>query len=214
MAKAEHRGAAASRPHGRRREEAGLGGDRRPDGGRYSPKEVSLAFRIGGRIIERTVGSGDRVTPDQVVAKLDPQKRNERADPFGEWRSPPRRAGWFRPQIISSDRGNAAAAGWTTRVNFDQAQQALRTAKAAVDDAKAQVEIAEGPRQLYAIESRRCRYDHARHRPPRPARSSDPRTGRLYGRARQRMGRGFRRAGAGACCTGAAGRRHFAGSER
>ncbi len=33
--------------------------------------------------------------------------------------------------------------GWTTRANFDQAQQALRTAQAAVDDAKAQVEIAE-----------------------------------------------------------------------
>jgi outer membrane protein TolC len=33
--------------------------------------------------------------------------------------------------------------GWTTRANFEQAQQAFRTAQAAVDDAKAQVEIAE-----------------------------------------------------------------------
>ena len=36
-------------------------------------KEVALAFRIGGRIVERSVDTGDRVTPDQVVAKLDPQ---------------------------------------------------------------------------------------------------------------------------------------------
>ena len=35
--------------------------------------EASLAFRIGGRIIERTANVGDRVTPDQVLAKLDPQ---------------------------------------------------------------------------------------------------------------------------------------------
>src|SRR3974377_228087 len=36
-------------------------------------KEVALAFRIGGRIIERAVDTGDRVTPDKIVAKLDPQ---------------------------------------------------------------------------------------------------------------------------------------------
>src|SRR5262244_2627600 len=35
--------------------------------------ETRLAFRIGGRMIERSVNVGDRVEPDQVVAKLDPQ---------------------------------------------------------------------------------------------------------------------------------------------
>jgi len=35
--------------------------------------EASLAFRIGGRIIERMVDVGARVEPDQVLAKLDPQ---------------------------------------------------------------------------------------------------------------------------------------------
>jgi len=38
-------------------------------------KEIALPFRIGGRIIERKAGVGDRVKPDQVLAKLDP--RNE-----------------------------------------------------------------------------------------------------------------------------------------
>jgi membrane fusion protein, multidrug efflux system len=36
-------------------------------------KETALAFRIGGRIIERSAGVGDHVVPDQVLAKLDPQ---------------------------------------------------------------------------------------------------------------------------------------------
>ena len=35
--------------------------------------EAALAFRIGGRIIERSAGVGDHVEADQVLAKLDPQ---------------------------------------------------------------------------------------------------------------------------------------------
>jgi multidrug efflux pump subunit AcrA (membrane-fusion protein) len=35
--------------------------------------ESRLAFRVGGRMIERLANVGDRVEPDQVVARLDPQ---------------------------------------------------------------------------------------------------------------------------------------------
>src|SRR5262245_64419683 len=35
--------------------------------------ETRLAFRIGGRMIEREANVGDRLEPDPVVAKLDPQ---------------------------------------------------------------------------------------------------------------------------------------------
>src|ERR1700730_11284380 len=35
--------------------------------------ETRLAFRIGGCMIERSANVGDRVEPDQVVARLDPQ---------------------------------------------------------------------------------------------------------------------------------------------
>src|SRR5688572_18227596 len=35
--------------------------------------EVSLAFRIDGRMFERLVNIGDQVKPGQVVARLDPQ---------------------------------------------------------------------------------------------------------------------------------------------
>lgn len=105
-------------------------------------KEVALAFRIGGRIIERTVDAGDRVTPDQVVARLDPQNelntlRSARAALSGA-------QGRLEQDSNTFDRQQTLLRqGWTTRANFEQAQQALRSAQAAVDDAKAQVEIAE-----------------------------------------------------------------------
>src|SRR5205809_3077909 len=35
--------------------------------------EVSLAFRIDGKLIERLVNIGDRVTAGQLVARVDPQ---------------------------------------------------------------------------------------------------------------------------------------------
>jgi len=105
-------------------------------------KEVALAFRIGGRIIERLVGTGDRVKPDQVVAKLDPQNelnslRSARAALSAANARLEQDSNHFDRQETLLQQG------WTTRANFDQAQQALRTAQATVDDAKAQVEIAE-----------------------------------------------------------------------
>jgi RND family efflux transporter MFP subunit len=105
-------------------------------------KEVALAFRIGGRIIERSVDRGDRVKPDQVVAKLDAQNelnslRSARAALAAANARLEQDSNHFDRQDTLLKQG------WTTRANFDQAQQALRTAQAAVDDAKAQVEIAE-----------------------------------------------------------------------
>ena len=105
-------------------------------------KEVALAFRIGGRIIERSAGTGDRVKPDQVVAKLDPQNelnslRSARAALSAANARLEQDSNHFDRQETLLQQG------WTTRANFDQAQQALRTAQATVDDAKAQVEIAE-----------------------------------------------------------------------
>lgn len=105
-------------------------------------KEVALAFRIGGRIIERLVDTGDRVTPDQLVARLDPQNelnslRSARAALAAANARLEQDSNHFDRQETLLRQG------WTTRANFDQAQQALRTAQAAVDDAKAQTEIAE-----------------------------------------------------------------------
>jgi membrane fusion protein, multidrug efflux system len=105
-------------------------------------KEVALAFRIGGRMIERSVDAGDRVKPDQIVAKLDPQ--NELNSLRSARAALSAAQGRLEQDSNHFDRQETLLRqGWTTRANFDQAQQALRSAQAAVDDAKAQVEIAE-----------------------------------------------------------------------
>ncbi len=123
-------------------EKGGLGASVVLTGQIQAEKEVALAFRIGGRLIERSVDRGDRVTPDQVVAKLDPQNelnslRSARAALAAANARLEQDSNHFDRQDTLLKQG------WTTRANFDQAQQALRTAQAAVDDAKAQVEIAE-----------------------------------------------------------------------
>lgn len=123
-------------------EKGGLGETVVLTGQILAEKEISLAFRIGGRIIERSVDAGDPVTPDKVVAKLDPQ--NE----LNALRSARAALSAAQGRLVQDSnhferQETLLRQGWTTRVNFDQAQQAFQTAKAAVDDAKAQVEIAE-----------------------------------------------------------------------
>jgi membrane fusion protein, multidrug efflux system len=105
-------------------------------------KEIASAFRIGGRILERNADIGDRVEPNQVLAKLDPQNelnalRSARAALSAAEARLVQDANTFQRQET------LLASGFTTKVLFDQAQQGLHTAQAAVDDAKAQLEIAE-----------------------------------------------------------------------
>ena len=92
-------------------------------------KEVPLGFRIGGRIIQRSVDVGARVTPDQVLAKLDPQNelntlRSARAALSAAQGRLDQDSNQFQRQET------LLARGFTTRVLFDQAQQALRTSRA------------------------------------------------------------------------------------
>jgi membrane fusion protein, multidrug efflux system len=104
--------------------------------------EVNLAFRIGGRIIERKGGVGDKVEPDQVLAKLDPQ------DELNGVRSAQAAVNAARGQEVEAqnnfDRQNhLMERGFTTRAIFDSAKQALQTAQARVDDATAQLDVAQ-----------------------------------------------------------------------
>jgi len=103
--------------------------------------EAALAFRIGGRIIERLANVGDRVEPDQVLARLDPQ--NE----LNALRSAQAALTAAEGQLVEAsntfDRQRTLLPqGFTTQVLFDQAQQALRTTQSRVDNAQAQLQIA------------------------------------------------------------------------
>jgi RND family efflux transporter MFP subunit len=103
--------------------------------------EVTLAFRISGRVIANDGKLGERVEPGQMVARLESQ--NER-------------------NALRAARANLAAAqgqltqarnhferqdtllkqGWTTRANHDQAAQAMQTAESQVEAAEAQLKTA------------------------------------------------------------------------
>jgi RND family efflux transporter MFP subunit len=98
--------------------------------------EAALAFRLSGRMIERTVHLGDRVEPGQVVARLEPQNEmnalraaeaNVRA---AEGQLVEARAEYQRQQTLN-ERGFAA------RAVYERARQARQTAQSAVDSARA-----------------------------------------------------------------------------
>jgi membrane fusion protein, multidrug efflux system len=103
--------------------------------------EPAMAFRIGGRMIERSVNVGDRVEPGQTLAHLDPESE------LNALRSAESALSAAQGQLIYQ-RGDferqrqLLANGHTPRARFDQSQKALQNAQAAVDDAEAQLEIA------------------------------------------------------------------------
>lgn len=105
-------------------------------------EEAKLSFRVGGRMIERLVNVGDRVSAGQVVARLEEEParnalqtaRANLAAATGELSKT--RADYGRQREL-------LAGGWTTRVRYDQALQALRVAQSGVDSAQAQLATAE-----------------------------------------------------------------------
>ncbi|MGU3400756.1 efflux RND transporter periplasmic adaptor subunit [Brucellaceae bacterium D45D] len=104
--------------------------------------EVSTAFRLAGRMIERKLNVGDRVEAGQLVAILDSQnERNaqrsaEAGVRAGEGQLVQARNAFGRQQSLLNS-------GFSTRANFDQAQQLLQSAQAQLDDARAQLKIAQ-----------------------------------------------------------------------
>lgn len=103
---------------------------------------ISLAFRIGGQLVERLVSVGDQVTAGQLVARLDAETQRNAVD---------------------AARANAAAAmarlvearntiaryepmlerGFVARQQFDRAVESRNAAEAQLDAAEAQLRTAE-----------------------------------------------------------------------
>ncbi|WP_428524468.1 efflux RND transporter periplasmic adaptor subunit [Pseudorhodoplanes sp.] len=104
--------------------------------------EVSLAFRISGRMTKMDVNVGDRLTAGQVVAQLDSVNeqnalRTARANLTAAQGQLTQARNHFERQDTLLKQG------WTTRVNHEQATQALQTAESAVEAAEAQLRTAE-----------------------------------------------------------------------
>lgn len=114
--------------------------------------EALLAFRIGGRMVERRASVGDRVEAGQLLARLDPANeanalRSARAALLAAEAQlvEARNDHWRQSELLRS--------GFTTRARYDQAAQRLQAATSQVESAQASFAIAQdrvGYTELYA----------------------------------------------------------------
>jgi RND family efflux transporter MFP subunit len=103
--------------------------------------EVSLGFRIAGRILESDLKLGDRVEPGQLLARLEPQNemnalRSAKAHLAAAQGELTRARNHFERQEF------LLARDVVSRATFDDAQQQLQTARSQVDAAEAQSKAA------------------------------------------------------------------------
>jgi membrane fusion protein, multidrug efflux system len=103
--------------------------------------ETRLAFRIAGRMIERSTNVGDRLAPGQVVAKLEPQdelnalRSAQAALAAAQAQFVQNKSNYERQKILVERQA-------ASRSVFEQAEQAMETARAQVDTAQAQLKAA------------------------------------------------------------------------
>jgi RND family efflux transporter MFP subunit len=104
--------------------------------------EAALSFRIGGRITERFVGTGDVVTAGQLLARLD--ARNEtNALRSAQARLVAAQGRLREARNVFAREQALLARRYTTKTKFDQAQTAVETAQSDIEDATAQLKIAQ-----------------------------------------------------------------------
>ena len=104
--------------------------------------EVSLAFRLDGRLVERTVNVGDTVNADQLIGRIDPQIQEN------ELHAAQANLAAAQSTLTETRRDfgrqrELLAKGFASVARFDQAQQAFDTAQAQVDSAQAQLRTAQ-----------------------------------------------------------------------
>lgn len=107
-----------------------------------SKDQANLAFRIDGRLIERTVSVGSRVAVGETVARLQADDaenalRSARANLSAA------QATLTQAQADEARQKELLAKGIIASARYEQAQQALQSAQAQVDAAGAQVQSAE-----------------------------------------------------------------------
>ncbi|MGY2292466.1 efflux RND transporter periplasmic adaptor subunit [Pseudomonas sp. SDO528_S397] len=100
--------------------------------------QADLSFRVGGKIIQRLVDVGDRVSARQVLARLDPKDLQTNVDSA-------------QAQVVAEQarvKQTAAAfvrqekllpKGYTSQSEYDAAQAALRSSQSALTAAQAQL---------------------------------------------------------------------------
>jgi RND family efflux transporter MFP subunit len=103
--------------------------------------EVDLAFRIGGRMVKRTVNVGDKVVAGQLIAQLDSQDEENAVRAASANLSAAE--GKFLEAEQNYDRQRQLLSrGHTTRQRYDAAVQNLNTLQGQADVARAQLATA------------------------------------------------------------------------
>ena len=100
--------------------------------------QTELSFRVGGKIIQRMVDVGDRVSAKQVLARLDPKDLQTNVDSAQaqvvaeQARVKQTAAAFVRQQKLLPK-------GYTSQSEYDSAQAALRSSQSALTAAQAQL---------------------------------------------------------------------------
>src|SRR3979490_1588147 len=103
--------------------------------------QANLAFRIGGRLQERNVTVGDLVAPAQIVAKIESQDyQNALRSAVADLASA--QAVLANAKNTEGRQSELLSKGFTTRVQYDQAEQQLKTAQAQLESAQARLQNA------------------------------------------------------------------------
>src|SRR4030081_2285433 len=102
---------------------------------------INLAFRIGVRLQERNVTVGDPVAPGEVVARIEPQDyRNALRSAEADLASA--QAVLANSQGTEGRQNELLSKGFTTRAQYDQAEQQMKTAQAQAQSAQARLQNA------------------------------------------------------------------------
>jgi len=103
--------------------------------------EARLAFRIAGRMIERSVNVGDQVGSGQIVAKLEPHNQLN-ALRTAEAGVAAAQARVNETQTNFDRQKTLLARDVASRAQFEQAEAVLKTARAQLETAEAQLKMA------------------------------------------------------------------------
>jgi RND family efflux transporter MFP subunit len=106
-----------------------------------SRDQSDLSFRVGGRLTERNVDVGDHLIADQVLAKIDPAEQD--ANVSAALASVRAAEALLRQATATYERQTSLLdRGFTTRRDFEAAEEAWRTAQGSLDAAQAELAAA------------------------------------------------------------------------
>jgi len=123
--------------------------------GRVEATQVDISTKIPGRVIEIVPHEGDMVSPGEVVARVDTSETGAQLDQAKAAAALARQTVATREAEVASDDAQLQFAneemrrtatlvdkGWSTHEQYDQRQQQLKSAEAALNAAKSQADEA------------------------------------------------------------------------